>query len=81
MARIRDTVASAMADVSSAAIEGKNTAKWASEICDKVWREGVTVTVLGIPIGVQLGAPDDEDAGPIIKRLRKLFELFEEPKP
>lgn len=77
MARIRDTVAAAMADVSRAAIEGKNAAKWGGEICDKVWREGITVTVLGIPIGVELGNTAGEP-GPIVKKVRELLAAFED---
>lgn len=88
MGRIRATVGVAMADVSRAAIEGKNTAVKASQVCDKVQQEGITVTVFGIPIGVQLGNTagesgpilkkllellSSEESGPIIKRLRKLL--------
>ena len=44
---------------------------------DKIWREGITITGLGIPIGVKLGAPSDDDIGPIVQRLREIMAAWE----
>ena len=80
MARIRESVASAMADVSRAAVEGKNAAKWGGEICDKVWREGITITVMGVDVGVKLGAPDGE-RGPLLKKMIDIIASFDDGEP
>lgn len=69
-------VKKAAARVNVAAGEASNAARWAAIILDKVFREGITITGLGIPIGVKLGAPDDGDVGPIVKRAREIVTTW-----
>ena len=75
------SVKKAANQVNAAANQHNNAAKWASIVMDKVFREGITITGLGIPIGVKLGAPSDDDIGPIVKQLRKIIGAWKKDKP
>jgi len=54
---------------------------WGKSICKRVYdmlgtaqSDGITITVIGVPISIKLGQPEEGDVGPIIQRLRRLWE-------